>query len=564
MTRTSHSSTETQRGPTAEQRLIDAARAQLASQPPPLSPDDLSTLAPVPSSHPHRRPLPASDAFPGYKILREIHGGGQGVVYQALQESTGQKVALKVIHEGPFADPRNRARLERGVRILAELNHPNIVSIIDSGESNGSMFYVMDYIPGQSLDEWLDGRRRSSLQPSATRYRSRWPWSSRASASGKSRRQQQTDIEDLVRLFIKICDATHAAHLRGVIHRDLKPGNIRIDDRHEPHLLDFDLAKILGGDVFDDGPAFAKTVTGEFLGTLRWASPEQIERAPAKIDTRTDVYSLGVVLYEALTGLTPYPMLGTRREIEDHILNTDPPPPSRHRASLDPDLDAIVLKCLSKSRERRYHSAGPIADDLRSFLAGAPISARRDSSWYLLRKLARRHKLVTTTLFCMTATLIGATLTSLHFYRGERQAKDEQKAVADQRQADLLRATQSAVSAQSAIHRQVLGWFLLAWNLDQQQWAKTIRDRTPASSPEYQAMQFLLDPSQPSEAFLARLSAGDTPMGDYVVGERCLKQGRLEPARRAFADCAAKSPPGAWYRAPAEARLTVLGEPSGN
>lgn len=369
--------------------------------------------------------MPISTQLPGYRILSKIHGGGQGVVYLALQESTKQKVALKVIHEGPFADPRKRARFERGVRILAELNHPNIVSIIDSGECNGAMFYVMDYIEGDSLNSWLDTRRRTTNQDGSSFNRSRWPWSSHSGSSGAAWRHHQSDIDEIVRLFIKICDAVDSAHNRGIIHRDLKPGNIRIDDRNEPHLLDFDIARLFGDEYIDsyNDTAHCRTITGEFLGTLRWASPEQVERVPSKIDMRSDVYSLGVMMYEALTGVTPYPMLGTRRELEDHILNTDPPPPSRHRANLDSDVDAIVLRCLAKSCERRYHTAGMIASDLRALLVGEPISARRDSSWYLLRKLMRRRRVEITSLLCVLTTLLGCAAAMVHSYHSLKVAR---------------------------------------------------------------------------------------------------------------------------------------------
>src|SRR5262249_12021011 len=143
----------------------------------------------------------------------------------------------------------------------------------------------------------------------------------------ESSRRQRADIEEMLRLFVKVCDAVNVAHMRGIIHRDLKPGNILIDDTGEPHILDFDLAKVVLGDVIDADELHAMSQTGEFIGSLRWASPEQIERKPSKIDTRTDVYSLGVILYEMLTAQYPYPVVGSRRDIEDNILRVEPRPP---------------------------------------------------------------------------------------------------------------------------------------------------------------------------------------------------------------------------------------------
>jgi serine/threonine protein kinase len=151
-------------------------------------------------------------SLPGYEVIREIHRGGQGVVYQALQHGTKRTVAIKVMREGPLATRRDKARFDREVEVLSQLNHPNIVTIHESGKAGGCFHYVMDYIDGEPLDAWMADGPRS--------------------------------IEETLRLFAKICDAVNAAHLRGVIHRDLKPSNIRIDGNGEPHILDFGLAKV--------------------------------------------------------------------------------------------------------------------------------------------------------------------------------------------------------------------------------------------------------------------------------------------------------------------------------
>ncbi|HKQ50425.1 MAG TPA: serine/threonine-protein kinase [Phycisphaerae bacterium] len=537
-----------------ETSLVDAALQQMGAIPAGGTTETVPATGESPSRVPAGDSL-AADIFKGYQLVRKIHGGGQGVVYQALQESTGKKVALKVFREGPFSDPRNRSRIELGVRILSELNHPNIVRIIDSGEAGGAMFYVMDYIAGHALDDWLERRRGSSLvtPPTAPQPGRRTSW---RSARLSSRRQHQ-DIEELVRLFIKVCDAVNAAHLRGVIHRDLKPGNICIDERGEPLILDFDLAKIVFGDLDPRGRFVDMTQTGEFLGSLRWASPEQVERIPGKIDTRTDVYALGVILFEMLTGQSPYPVLGTRRDVEDRILNSDPLRPSHLRRQIDSDLDTIVLKSLSKQRERRYPSAGVLADDLRSFLAGAPISARRDSTWYLVRKLARRHALLTVMFSSVIVTLISATAISIHFYRNERQASDVLQKTAEEAAEDARGSQARARLAQLQVQRMALGWFLLEWHADRIQYAKKIRDQVPPGTAEFSAMQFLLDPTWPEERFLAQLAAEETPMGYFVVGERLLKAGRTKDAQDAYAKCSQSSGPN-WYSTAAEARLHQL------
>src|SRR3990172_1801452 len=155
---------------------------------------------------------PPPDSFTGYQLLREIHRGGQGVVYQAIQESTKRKVAIKVMREGPFSTTADKARFDREVQILGQLQHPNIVAIHDTGVAAGHHYFAMDYISGQPLDVYM--------------------------ASG------QRGIEETLRLFAMICDAVNAAHLRGVIHHNLKPSNIRVNGNGEPHILDFGLAKM--------------------------------------------------------------------------------------------------------------------------------------------------------------------------------------------------------------------------------------------------------------------------------------------------------------------------------
>lgn len=310
--------------------------------------------------------LPPPDSFTGYQIVREIHRGGQGVVFQALQKSTRRKVAIKVMREGPFAGASDRARFDREVQILGQLKHPNIVTIHDTGVAAGCHFFVMDYISGQPLDVHM--------------------------ASGPR------GIDGTLRLFAHICDAVNAAHLRGIIHRDLKPGNIRIDNDGQPHVLDFGLAKVavpLHTQPPSAGAAVGlqpMTITGQFIGSLPWASPEQAEGAPDKIDIRTDVYSLGVILYQMLTSKFPYEVVGNMRDVLDRIIRSEPTRPREIRREINDEVETIVLKCLSKERERRYQSAGELGRDVERYLRGEPIEAKRDSLGYLLGKQVRRHK----------------------------------------------------------------------------------------------------------------------------------------------------------------------------
>lgn len=316
-------------------------------------------------------PLPKG-LITGYEILREIHHGGQGIVYQAVQLSTKRRVAIKVLLEGPYASLASRRRFEREIELIASLKHPNIVSIFDSGlTADQRQYYVMDYVSGMRLQEYVQAKRLS--------------------------------LRDALDLFARIAEAVSFAHQKGVIHRDLKPWNIVVDAEGNPKILDFGLAKAVAGSV-----DHAVSMTGQVLGTLPYMSPEQTRGRTEEVDVRTDVYALGVVFYEMLTGTYPYPVVGEIVDVLRHITQTDPKPPSRawtaeigvsvgdaHRGGcpIDHEIETIILKALAKDRERRYQSAGELARDVRHYLVGEPIDAKRDSGWYVLRKTMRRYRL---------------------------------------------------------------------------------------------------------------------------------------------------------------------------
>jgi len=378
-----------------ERRLIEAARRQISVR-----------GSGTTQLHPHAGPaddsnaagyLPPPATIPGYDILREIHRGGQGVVYQALQRSTKRKVAIKVLREGPFAGPRERGRFEREVQVLGQLNHRNIVAVHDSGQAGGSFYIVMDYISGRPLDRFIADHTLS--------------------------------IAEKLELGARICEAVHAAHLRGIIHRDIKPGNIRIDDTGEPHILDFGLAKITTTAVTGEPEPRVMSQTGQFIGSLPWASPEQAEGHPERIDIRTDVYSLGVVLYQVLAGRFPYPVSGPIGEVLCNIVHTAPARPSTIRLlkeRIDDEAETILLKCLNKDPERRYQTAGELARDIRRYLAREPIEAKRDTplaNWYMLRKTLRRYRAPAAILSAFGVLVVVFAVTMTWMYgRAERQA----------------------------------------------------------------------------------------------------------------------------------------------
>lgn len=330
--------------------------------------------------------------FPGYRIKRRISRGGQGVVYEAVQVATRRTVAIKFTREGPFAGEHDQARFQREIHILAALKHPHIVTIHDSGVAQGRHYFVMDYIEGKPLDEYVSGTGMS--------------------------------IDELLRLFSTICDAVNSAHLRGIIHRDLKCSNILVDGDGNPHVLDFGLAKMTDAD--DEGIADARAVTrtGQFLGSLPWASPEQVEGDPDRVDLRSDVYALGVILYQMLTGGFPYAVVGGVREVMDNIISAEPIRASTVSPRIDDEVDTIVLQCLSKLPERRYQSAGELVRDIERYLGGRPIEARRDSTWYVIKKALRRHRVATAAATTFMLLVAGAAVgMSVLYSRANEEAR---------------------------------------------------------------------------------------------------------------------------------------------
>ncbi|HPF40612.1 MAG TPA: serine/threonine-protein kinase [Phycisphaerae bacterium] len=301
-----------------------------------------------------------------YELLAEIGRGGQGVVYKARRASDDRIVAIKRLIGGKLAPADLRRRFEREMRVAASLDHPNITRAIDIDVIDGHPVIVMEWIDGQPLDVW--GRPNGVRRP----------------------------VADILRLFVDACDAVQHAHIRGVIHRDLKPSNILVTSTttrdsvvHRPVVLDFGMARLLNPARDDTGA----TTAGAFLGTLAYAAPEQLSGGAQPADALADVYAMGVMLCETLTGRHPHVVSGSLGDTIRAIQEKTPERPSRVAPGLSRDLDAIVLKALSKTPEHRYQSIDALAADLRRHLAGDPVTARRPGTRYLAGKLIRRHPL---------------------------------------------------------------------------------------------------------------------------------------------------------------------------
>ncbi len=349
--------------------------------------------------------------LPGYEILREVHRGGQGIVYEATQKNPNRRVAVKVLLHGEFSSPRQRFRFEREVALIAALNHPRIVTIYDSGFCNGQPYYVMEFIEGIALNRDVRGRRPADMSLQECRKR----------------------IVYSLELLLQLCDAVTCLQQHGLIHRDLKPENILLDRQGRLHVVDFGLARRVDED--DALHPQLQTKSGEFLGTLAYASPEQLSAGATPVDARSDVFSLGVILFELLTGDFPHGSDASVVAIVDRVCNQDPYPPSSLNTAVDRDVDTIVLKCLKRDVDRRYQSAEQVAGDIRRYLAGEPIESRRDSRLYVLQKTVRRHWPAFLTGLAFLIVLVASSIVSLSLWqraetRLQRAIEAETEAVA--------------------------------------------------------------------------------------------------------------------------------------
>jgi WD40 repeat protein/serine/threonine protein kinase len=354
-----------------------------------------------------------------YRVVRLIGSGGMGSVFEAMQDHPKRQVALKVIKSG-FAPPSALRRFAHEAEILARLRHPGIAQVYEAGthgDAPGAVpYFAMEFITGATtITEFSEENRLPT--------------------------------RDRLELFARVCDAVHHGHQRGVIHRDLKPGNIVVDASGQPKVIDFGVARATDADMTI---ASLHTDVGQLVGTLRYMSPEQCEGDSGEIDIRSDVYGLGVVLYELLSGQLPYDLTTTSPfDIPRVIRDVDARRLSSVDRSLHGDVETIVLKALEKDRERRYQSVADLGRDIHRYLDNEPIEAKRDSGWYVFRKTVSRHK-AAVVVACSFLVLVIASTVALGVLYG---LADRQRVLAENR-AEALRHTayfNSIALAQNAL-----------------------------------------------------------------------------------------------------------------
>lgn len=447
-------------------------------------------------------------SIPGYRILGEIHRGGQGVVYKALQEGTQQKVAVKVILEGPHASDRSRQLFHIEVQLLGRLRHPSIVRIYDSRINEGLYFFAMEYVRGEPLDSHV--------------------------------RAKNLALREKMVLFSKICGGVAYAHLNAVIHCDLKPGNILVTRDGDPRILDFGLAKVAG----PRQPGVVLSITGQLIGTLSYMAPEQAAGESHAVDVRTDVYTLGVILFEMLTGAFPYDVQGSRSQVLRTIQEADPKRPSRLAREVDSEIEAILFKALEKEPARRYQSASELHHDIDCWLTGLPIVAKSVSLLYLFRKLLARHRYAASVLGLVTVILLAygsISLRALGQARGAAQRLERVNETIRELRSDLGDPGKAAMARE---RRLAFVWFLLAWHQHRIGEARAIMQRLALDTPERFAASFLLDPEPLDEKLpdlKAKLGNAKARFSEFVVGEYFLQKGNRAAARDAYGSIVASA-----------------------
>lgn len=434
-----------------------------------------------------------------YAIVREIGRGGMGVVYEARQAHPRRTVALKVIRTG-CASADSLRRFEHESQILARLDHPGIAQIFEAGAADVGAgpqpYFAMEYVRGRTLREYAE--------------------------------QTAPPLRERLSLLAQVCDAVHHAHQKGVIHRDLKPGNILVSDRGQPKILDFGVARLTESDV---QLSTLHTDAAQVIGTVPYMSPEQVAGDSRELDTRSDVYALGVVAYELLTGRLPYELSGRSIPEAARVIREEEPTPLRSvNRVFRGDIDTIVAKALAKERQRRYASAAELAADIRRYLSDEPILARPPSALYQLGKFARRNRaLVGGVAVAFVALAVGMVASTWQALRARSAEQLANRRLEEARQARALAETSGAAARREADKARAVNTFL-------QDMLATADPSHSPGQPELTVKEALARAAvelekgslqkQPEIEVLVRATIGNTyrSLGDYAGAEPHLKR----------------------------------------
>lgn len=480
------------------------------------------------------RPVPGQELTeqPGdhigrYRILQQIGEGGCGVVYMAEQEEpVRRRVALKVIKRG-MDTKQVIARFDAERQALALMNHPNIAKVLDAGATKaGRPYFVMELVRGVKITEFCD--------------------------------EERLGTRERLHLFVQVCHALQHAHQNGVIHRDIKPSNVLVtvnDGVPVPKVIDFGIAKATAGRLTDKT---LFTAFEQFLGTPAYMSPEQAEMSSLDVDTRADIYSLGVLLYELLTGKTPFDAPALLQagldELRRTIREREPARPSTRlsampgdeqtttasRRGMDAarlvhllrgDLDWIVMKCLEKDREQRYETASGLARDIGRHLEHEPIQARPPSATYRARKFVRRHRAAVAAVAAIAVVLVLGTVTSAWLAMRATRAKSEALQSQQNESRQRLRAESTASELHDNVYSANMGEAFQAWESDRVQVARELLDQHgPVDRPDLRGFEwrFLHGLTRPTERFVFASSSVQSVSSALSPDDRVLALGGFD------------------------------------
>ncbi len=379
-------------------------------------------------------PSPTGSTFGEYDLLEEIGRGGMGVVYRARHRGLDRVVALKMIIPSRLTSAKDLQRFRLEAETAAHLEHPHILPIYEVGEISGQPYYTSKLLDGGSLVRWIvekqtavaaGGQHRpvggQHRLAASTQIREESAGNGVARPQGGRRLERGTDdTERSVHLFLKVCQAVAYAHARGVVHRDLKPGNILLDRSSEPYVADFGLARLLEKEC-------DLTLSQAMVGTPAYAAPEQLREGARRLTTAADVYSLGTVLYELLAGRPPF-CGPTTAETVRRVLDEEAKPLRALNPAVDRDLEAICRKCLEKDPRQRYANAQELALELEHYLAGEPIQARPLDTVALAWRWCRRRPAVAGLIGAIAAALIVvAVVSTVAFVRIAASRRTEER-----------------------------------------------------------------------------------------------------------------------------------------
>jgi serine/threonine protein kinase len=455
----------------------------------------------------------------GYDILSPLGQAGQGQVWRAVQMGTHRHVAIKIPHIRFIASRKSLLRFEREVELAARMEHRNIAQIYESGVHQGLYYYAMEYVDGVHLDAFVQDHHLS--------------------------------VRQTVELMRTVCAAVQYAHQKGIIHRDLKPSNILVTQEGQPYLLDFGLARSVLTDR--DDPTIS--TEGELAGTPAYMSPEQAQGSHDQLDTRTDVYSLGIILYRLLTRQFPYPVDHSVAETLSNIIQAEPVRPCRIAKQLDPELECIILKTLAKEPEQRYQSAAELRADLDNWLQGLPITAKSGQTLYVIGKMISKHRYASAVVFLVIVILTSNLFTSLYFYHRSVEYLKEVNSLS----AKIMKETQYTIAAT------FLDW-LDEWQNGRPMPVEIFERYMPEKSRELTAIHYLLKvQSKPDPDGTRDPDLGQEPQWfeHFLRAEAFLKFHEIDRASELYEksrlELEKSRPDERWYTKHIEARLYHMG-----